>query len=123
MIVALLAFLAQPAQSTPPPDGARLFRRCIACHALEPGANSPAGPTLHAIVGRAVAAEPNFRYSPALRTYAREYPRWSEVELDRFLADPWSVVPGTHMSFQGIGDPTERHTLIRWLNRPAARGD
>ena len=123
MILALLAFLAQPAQPVETPDGARLFRRCIACHALEPGANSPAGPTLHNIVGRAVAAEPSFRYSPALQAYARHHPRWTEAELDRFLGDPWGAVPGTDMGFQGLDDPTERRALIRWLTRPDARGD
>ena len=123
MILALLALLSQPAQPAAAPDGARLFRRCIACHALESGANSPAGPTLHAIVGRPIAAEPGFRYSPALQAHARRHPRWTEAELDRFLADPWSVVPGTDMSFQGLDDPAERRALIRWLARPDDRGD
>lgn len=123
MILALLALFAQPAQAVPAPDGERLFRRCIACHTLEPGRNSPAGPTLHNIVGRAVAAEPRFRYSPALRDYARSHPRWTEAELDRFLADPLGVVPGTDMSFQGLDDPAARRTLIRWLARPDARSD
>ena len=123
MILALLAFFAQSAQPAFAPDGERLFRRCIACHALEPGANSPSGPTLHAIVGRAVATDPGFRYSPALRAHARTHPRWTEAELDRFLADPLGVVPGTDMSFQGIDDPAQRRALIRWLAGPDARSD
>jgi cytochrome c len=116
----LLAWLGQPPEA---PDGARLYRRCIACHALEPGRNSPSGPTLFNIVGRPVAAEPGFRYSPALSAHSRRHPRWTEAELDRFLADPLSVVPGTDMSFQGIDDPAQRRALIRWLARPDGRGD
>ena len=116
MIVALLALFAQ-ATTPSMPEGERLFRRCVACHALEPGRNTPAGPTLHNIVGRPVAAETGFRYSPALRAYARTRPRWTEAELDRFLTDPLAAISGTDMGFQGMGDRRERRVLIRWLAR------
>lgn len=118
MIFALLAMLVQ-APSPALSEGERLFRRCIACHALEPGRNSPAGPTLHGVVGRRVASEPGFRFSPALRAHASRHPRWTEAELDRYLADPMTVVPGTDMSFQGLDDAAQRRTLIRWLARGA----
>ena len=37
----------------------RLYRQhCYACHALEPGRNTPAGPNLHGIVGRVDHADP-----------------------------------------------------------------
>jgi cytochrome c len=122
VLLALAAHATLPA-APPVPDGERLFRRCIACHALEPGRDSPSGPTLHAIVGRPVASREGFRYSDALRAYARRHPRWTEAELDRFLTDPLSAVPGSDMSFQGLDDPAHRHTLIRWLADPRARGD
>ena len=96
-------------------EGELLYRRCYACHALEPAANTPAGPTLHAIVGRPVAAEPGFDYSPALRRLAAEDGRWTPELLDRFLADPAAVAPGTEMGFPGLADPGERRALIDWL--------
>lgn len=120
MIAAFLALFAQ-ANAPALPEGERLFRRCIACHALEPGRNTPAGPTLHNVVGRPVAAQPGFRYSPALRAHARTRPRWTEAELDRFLADPLAAIPGTDMGFQGMTDRRERLVLIRWLARPRLR--
>jgi cytochrome c len=123
MIAALLALLVQGAQPAPSADGARLFRRCVACHALEAGRNNPAGPTLHAIVGRRVAAEPGFRYSPALQAYALRHPRWTEAELDHFLADPQTAVPGTDMGFPGIADPAQRRISIDWLGDPHRRMD
>ena len=122
MIVALLALLAQAAAPAPS-EGERLFRRCTACHALEPGRHSPAGPSLHNIVGGPVAGQAGFRYSGALQAYARRHPRWMEAELDRFIADPLAAIPGTHMSFPGIENPRERRALIRWLARPGARSD
>ena len=97
--------------------GERLYRQCYACHATEPGRNTPAGPTLHAIVGRPIAAEPGFNYSPALRRLAQQHGRWTPELLDRFLADPESAAPGTEMGYPGLDDPAQRHALIAWLAR------
>lgn len=105
---------------TASPDTAqaeRLFRQCYACHAIEPGKNTPAGPTLHAVVGRPIAAEPGFNYSPAMRRLAQRQGRWTPELLDRFLADPEAVAPGTEMGYPGLGDPAQRRALIAWLAR------
>ncbi len=101
--------------AAPPALDAAPFAACVACHALEPGRNTPAGPTLHGIVGRRVAALRGFNYSPALRRFAVRNPRWTPQLLDRFLADPEAVVPGTEMGFTGIGDPARRRALVAWL--------
>lgn len=95
--------------------GERVFRACVACHALERGANTPAGPNLHRIIGRSVAAEADFNYSPALRDLASRHPVWTVELLDRFLADPSAVAPGTEMGFIGLRNPGERQDLIAWL--------
>jgi cytochrome c len=99
------------------PDGATLFRQCTACHALEPGANTAAAPTLYRVVGRRVAAEKSYNYSPALRRFATANPRWTPELLDRFIAAPDKVVPGTEMGFPGLADAAKRQTLIDWLRR------
>ena len=96
-------------------EGERLYRRCYACHALEPGRNTPAGPTLHAIVGKRIAAEQGFNYSPGLRRLAETHERWTPELLDRFLADPEALAPGTEMGFPGLDQPAERRSLIGWL--------
>ena len=96
--------------------GEALYRRhCYACHALEPGRNTPAGPTLHAIVGRPVAAEGDFNYSPALRQLAVRRRQWTPALLDAFLADPQAVAPGTEMGLAGLENAQERQALIAWL--------
>ena len=97
--------------------GERVYRQCYACHALEPGRNTPAGPTLHAVVGRAIAGEPGFDYSPALRQLAAQHALWTPELLDRFIADPAVVAPGTEMGYPGLDDPAERRALIAWLSR------
>ena len=110
----MAAWLAMSAWQ-PVGEGARLYRQCQACHALERGANTPAGPTLFGVVGRSIAAERGFNYSPALRRFAARERQWTPDRLDHFLADPEAVVPGTEMSFDGIADPSQRRAIINWL--------
>lgn len=95
--------------------GERLSHRCLACHALEPGRNTPAAPTLHQVVNRAVAAEAGYNYSPALLAFAVGNPHWTPELLDRFLTDPAALVPGTEMGFPGLADAAERRAVIAWL--------
>jgi len=100
---------------------APIFAECVACHALEAGRNSPAGPTLHDIVGRQVASVRGFNYSPALRRFAARNPRWTTALLNRYLADPERAVPGTEMGYIGMRDPARRRALIAWLTVPPRR--
>ena len=95
--------------------GERAYQQCYSCHALEPGRNDLTGPTLHGIVGRAVAAEPGFDYSPALRGFAQREPHWTKELLDRYAADPEALVPGTSMTYHGLRDADEREALIAYL--------
>ena len=97
--------------------GERAFARCVACHALEAAADTPAGPTLHGLGGRRIAGRRGFDYSPAMRRFASRHGRWTPELLERFLEDPEAVVPGTEMSFEGISDSAERRALINWLRR------
>ncbi len=45
---------------------------------------------------------------------------WNARTLERFLADPLRVVPGTAMGYDGVKDPRERADLIAYLS--AAQG-
>ena len=101
--------------------GERAYQKCYSCHALERGAGKLEGPTLDRVVGRRVAAERGFAYSPALRRFARRHPRWTPKLLDRYVANPEALVPGTSMTFHGIADPAERRALINYLKRAGDR--
>ena len=116
--VALPALLAAAAaEPAPPSAGERAYQKCYSCHSLDPGRNKLEGPTLHDIVGRPVAARAGYRYSPAIRRFAGDHPVWTEALLDRFIADPETLVPGTTMTFTGMSDPAERAALIDYLRR------
>lgn len=116
-VVALLAIAAHSRTPVPRPSGELLYGQCVACHALESGVNTPAGPTLHRVVGRRIAGVSEFNYSPALRRLAARHRRWTPRLLDRFLADPAHFAPGTEMGYVGMRDPGERRALIAWLRR------
>ena len=97
-------------------QGERAYRKCYSCHALEPGRNDLAGPTLFRIAGRPIAAEQGFEYSPAMRKFAATEGQWGKGLLDKFIADPEALVPGTSMTFHGISDPAERAALFAYLD-------
>ena len=46
--------------------GRQVYRKCQACHSLEPGKNS-LGPSLAGIVGKKSGSEPTYNYSTAMR--------------------------------------------------------
>jgi cytochrome c len=112
---ALTAAAAAPRDEVP--RGERAFQKCYACHSVRTKETGLSGPNLRGIVGRRIAAERGFDYSPALRALARRHPRWTPRLLDRYVADPEAVAPGTSMSFHGMPNARERADLILWLRR------
>jgi cytochrome c2 len=117
--VAALTAAATLAWAQPAADpGAHVYRRvCFSCHALEQGRNTPAGPTLYGLAGRPIAAE-RFNYSPAFRRFAARERRWTPALLERFLADPEGLVPGTEMALPPLS-AADRRAVIAWLRRSA----
>jgi cytochrome c len=114
-----LGLMAAPAVSwaAPPADpvaGATVFKKCVACHSVEPSGRNGLGPNLRGVVGRPAAKAPGFAYSPAM-TAAKLV--WTEQNLSRFLASPRQVVPGTRMTFVGLPDPQDRANIIAFLKQ------
>jgi len=59
-----------------------------------------------------VASEPGFDYSPALKA---ETFTWTPEQLDQWLANPRTFVPGNRMSFSGVRKPEDRLAVIAYL--------
>src|SRR3954454_10856742 len=79
-------------------DGQLLFNNaCRTCHSMKDGDNR-LGPNLHAIVGRKSGALTNYGYSHSMATADLV---WDKATLDRFIADPESVVRGNKMQPYG----------------------
>ncbi|MFK7751621.1 MAG: cytochrome c family protein [Sedimentitalea sp.] len=92
--------------------GAKVFKKCSACHKLEAGANST-GPYLYGVVGRAKAAADGFGYSATLAGMDGD---WTAENLDAFLLKPSSYANGTSMSFAGLKKPQDRVNVIAYLD-------
>lgn len=116
LIAATCAQAADPtAERATLAAGERAFQKCYACHSLEGPDPNTQGPSLKAIIGRPVAGEAGFAYSPAMRAYAAARPRWTREALDMFIADPQGVVPDNEMGFFGITNAQERRALVEYL--------
>src|SRR3546814_11455231 len=78
--------------------GKKVFQKCRACHAVEPGKNK-IGPTLHGVFGRKAGSVEGFNYSKAMK---QSEIVWNEETLDKYLADPNGYIPGNRMTFDGL---------------------
>ena len=113
-VLATMAFflLSLPAMAAPPADitaGQASYSKCMACHSPE---YNRTGPMHCGLVGRLSASVDSYAYSDAMRAANLV---WTSETLDRFLAAPLAMVPGTTMGFAGIADAQERRNLIAWL--------
>ncbi|WP_223423651.1 c-type cytochrome [Tateyamaria pelophila] len=94
-------------------EGAKVFRKCSACHKAEAGANAT-GPYLHGVVGRAVDSATGFTsYSGALEEVAEV---WTPENLNEFLINPKGYAPGTSMGFNGLPKVEDRANVIAYLD-------
>jgi nitrite reductase (NO-forming) len=105
-----------PAESTAiagadPAAGRQVFRKCQACHSMEPGKNL-LGPSLAGIIGRKAGSEAGYSYSPAMKQADIV---WDAKSLDAYLVDPARTVPGNRMPFPGLKTENDRKDLIAFL--------
>ncbi len=115
--LALLAMLAiaypgQSFASGDPVHGQQVYKVCAACHAIE---KNGAGPKHQGILGRTAGTVPDYRYSPALQKSGIV---WTDETLDKWLADPQAVVPGTKM-FYALESAQDRADVIEFLKQKA----
>jgi len=93
--------------------GELLFNNtCRTCHTVKEGDNR-LGPSLAGVVGRKAGSLPGFPYSDAMKKSGIV---WDEATLDRFIADPQSVVRGNGMSpYTGMSAAEDRAAVIAFL--------
>lgn len=106
--------ILSPTLAAPPEDkGETLFRqRCQMCHTTVAAKPAGVGPNLRGVVGRKAAAAP-FNYSTAMK---QSTITWTQANLDRYLAAPTKMVPGTRM-VTAVTDAAERAAIIKYLSQ------
>ncbi len=87
-------------------------QQCALCHSAQSGDNGGAqGPNLTGVFERHAASDPQFGYTKALKAANLT---WDAATLDRFLASPTTVVPGSAMVVP-IPQETDRANVIAYF--------
>lgn len=90
--MALLAIVcgvsaAGPAFASDAEDGAKVFKKCTACHSIEPGVNK-VGPTLSAVIGRKCGTIEGYKYGKGYLKACESGFVIDEAFLEDYLKDP-----------------------------------
>ena len=99
--------------STSATDGAKVFKKCLACHSIAEGGGNKIGPALWGVLGRTAGSVPGYKYSKAMATHGKN---WSFEEMNGFLIKPKDWIKGTKMSFVGLKNAKERAAVILYMN-------
>jgi cytochrome c len=94
-------------------DGRKAVRTCVACHHFTRDVQK-FGPPLVDVIGRPVAADKTYAYSPALKALGGV---WTEERLAAFLNNPNEYTPGTTMKFPGFNDMTRARNAAAFIAR------
>jgi len=97
--------------------GARVFKKCAACHQVGPDAKDRVGPHLNDVFGREAGSQDGFRYSKGLVHAGTEGLVWDLEHLDAYLENPKSLVTGTRMNFRGLSEPEDRANVLAFLRQ------
>jgi len=85
---------------------------CRQCHSFDGSQGAGTSVSLQGVFGRRIAAGDGTLYSAALKQMSGS---WDEAALDRFLAAPADMVPGTTMQYGGLSDADLRKQIIDFL--------
>lgn len=92
--------------------GAAVFQACAACHSISPGVHLT-GPSLADVWQHKAASVAGFsRYSDAIKGAGIV---WNDDTLNKWLANPDALIPGTSMTFPGLQDAAARQDVVAYL--------
>ncbi|HHB82906.1 MAG TPA: cytochrome c family protein [Devosia sp.] len=100
--------------------GARVARKCSACHGFNEGDGNKVGPPLYDIIGRNLGEIQDFRYSDALVEMGAAGETWTYENMNAFLIKPRDFIPGTKMSFAGLRKEEDRVNLMAYMQTLSA---
>lgn len=100
------------ATMSPMERGAKLYKRCKACHTLEEGGKHKVGPNLWAIYGAKAGSKEGFNYSKVM---AASDIVWDDATLDAYIQKPSDFMKGNRMSFVGLKKAEDREAVLLYM--------
>ena len=94
LLAATVAALGAPALAGDPAAGEETFKKCKACHSViapdgtEIQKGGRTGPNLYGVIGRGVAADPDFRYGESIAALGATGAVWDAASFASYTADP-----------------------------------
>jgi cytochrome c len=92
--------------------GAKIYKRCRACHTLDQEGRNKVGPNLWAIYGAQAGEKEGFAYSKAMLASGIT---WTEDTMDGYLKKPSEYMPGNKMTFIGLKKQEDRDAVQAYL--------
>lgn len=122
MLLAAVAtvLISAPAWAQDAEAGKKVFNKCMACHAVGPGAKNKVGPELNGLFGRPAGSVEGYAYSKANKESGIT---WTEEAFVAYIQDPRGVVKGTKMAFAGIKDEKQIADLVAYLKTFGPTGE
>ncbi len=94
--------------------GEHVFRLCLPCHSVGPGAKNKVGPELNGLDGRHSGTAPDYSYSAANKKSGIV---WNEQTFEKYIHDPRAMIPGTKMIFAGVKNAKQVDDLWAYLKQ------
>jgi cytochrome c len=106
--------IATPALAAGDPvKGKAVFARCAICHNVEKDGGNGVGPNLFGIAGRKAATVEGFNYSGPMKASGIT---WTDENLEKWIAGPAKMLPGTKMAFAGISSKGQVDDVVAYLH-------
>jgi cytochrome c len=113
-LISLFIFTAVPAQAGDIEAGAKVFKKCKACHVVDKEKNRT-GPHLVNIIGLTAGSLEKYKYSKAMKASGIV---WTEETLAEYLRAPKKYIKGTKMAFVGLRKDADIANVIAYLKAP-----